>query len=177
MSDFEDLDFAIHRSRRYHEKLAAFFAAWRDRMRVVTAVAGSAAFFVVVGKYQHAAEVLTAFIGLWAILDIIIMPDKKHDAHNALSKQFTALAAKIESSPKTEGALRDLKTERLLIEVNEPPCKRLVDIEARNDECRAREFPPERQAPLTRFQKWVGYYGWDWDLHRLEQWKAEQGRH
>jgi hypothetical protein len=116
--DFYDLDFSVHKSRRYHEKLSAFYAAWRDRMRITTAIAGSAAFFIVVAHEQTAAEVITAFIGLWAILDIIVMPDKKHDLHNSLCKRFTGLAAKIEQMPPTEETLRELKAERLVLEQN-----------------------------------------------------------
>ena len=170
---FYDLDFSIHKSRRYHEKLAAFYAAWRDRMRVVTVIAGSGAFFVVVNEYKHAAEVITAFVALWAILDIIIMPDKKHDKHNEFCKRFTALAAKIERAGVSEDEYHELAAERLLLEVNEPPCKRLVDLEARNDECRARGFPPDDLVPLGCFQRALGYY-FTFGMPRLERWKAQR---
>lgn len=173
---FYDLDFSIQRSRRYHEKLAAFFASWRNRFRIVTVLAGSGAFFAVVGKYQHAAELITAFIGLWAILDIIFMPDKQHDLHNELSRSFTALAAKLQQMPQTPATLRELTAERLLLEQKEPPCKRLVDLEARNDELRARDFPVEALAPLSRPQRVWGYYGATWGLAHLEEWKAQQQR-
>ncbi|UYN94906.1 MAG: hypothetical protein KIT25_23295 [Enhydrobacter sp.] len=174
---FYDLDFAAHRCRRYHEKLTVFYGAWRNAFRVVTVLAGSSAFFVVVAEFQSLAVFITAFVGLWAILDIVWMPDKKHDLHNELCKRFIGLAAKIERAPRTEEALRELRAERLLIEQNEPPCKRLVDIEARNDELRARNFPPEMLAPLTSWQRTAGRYGSNWGLVRLEKWKAEQPRH
>jgi len=145
-------------------------------MRIVTAIAGSGAFFVVVAQYQHAAEIVTAFVGLWAILDIIVMPDKKHDIHNDLCKRFTSLAAKIQHLPRTEESLRELVGERLVLEQSEPPCKRLVDLEARNDECRARGFPPDELVPLSGWQRFFGYYGAQIGMARLEQWKAERQR-
>src|SRR6266851_5988928 len=87
MLEYHHLNFAVQKSRRYHEKLSGFYGKWRDRMRVVTAVAGSGAFLIVVASSQHAAEWITAFVALWAVLDIIIMPDKKHELHNELSKR------------------------------------------------------------------------------------------
>src|SRR5579872_5692639 len=93
---FYDLDFSVHKSRRYHEKLTAFYGKWRDRIRIVTAIAGSGAFLIVVAKHQAAAEWITGFVALWAVLDIIIMPDKKHDLHNELCKRFISLAARVQ---------------------------------------------------------------------------------
>jgi hypothetical protein len=174
--EFYDLDFSIQRSRRYHEKLSSFYGAWRDRMRVVTAIAGSGAFFVVVAKYQHTAEIVTAFVGLWAVLDIILMPDKKHDRHNELCKRFIGLASKLQQLPHTEESLRELTAERLLLEENEPPCKRLVDLESRNDECRARGFSPDQLVPLIWWQRLLGYYGATFGMDRIEKWKAERMR-
>jgi chromosome condensin MukBEF ATPase and DNA-binding subunit MukB len=173
---FHHLNFSVQKSRRYHEKLSAFYGKWRDRMRVVTAVAGSGAFFVVVGGHQRAAEWITAFVALWAVLDIIIMPDKKHDLHNELCKKFTGLAAKVHQVPQTQQALRELTAERLLIEEAEPPCKRLVDLEARNDECRAQGMSPDELAPLTGPQRFFGYYGASFGMRKLEKWKADRQR-
>ena len=174
--EFHHLNFAIQKSRRYHEKLSGFYGKWRDRMRVVTAVAGSGAFVVVVAQHQHAAEWITAFVALWAVLDIIIMPDKKHDLHNELSKRFTGLAAKIHQLPKTPENLRELTAERLILEQGEPPCKRLVDLEARNDECRAQGMSPDELVPLSGAQRFFGYYGATFGMRRLEDWKAERQR-
>ncbi len=174
--EFFSLDFSVHKSRRYHEKLAAFYGSWRDRMRVVTAIAGSGAFFIVVSGWQHTAEVITAFVALWALLDIIVMPDKKHDKHNELCRRFTSLAAKIRRSSSTDAALKELMAERLLIEENEPPCKRLVDLEARNDEWRSRGYSPDELVPLSGRQRFFGYFV-TFGLPRLERWKAERQHH
>lgn len=175
-SEFYDLDFSVHRSRRYHEKLARFYASWRDRFRIVTAFAGSGAFLLIAKDFQVAAEFVTAFVALWAIIDIIVGPDKKHDLHNELCKRFTGLAAKIQQATNTEEAIRELKAERLLIEENEPPCKRFVDFEARNDECRARGFPADDFVPLRGWQRELGYYGFQFGMGRIEDWKASRER-
>lgn len=167
-----DLDFSVHRSRRYHEKMSAFYSAWRDRMRMVTAIAGSGAFILVVSDSAWGA-VLSGFVALWAVLDIIVAPDKKAELHSDLCKKFVELARRVATASPDE--LGDLSASRLLIEENEPPCKRLVDLEARNDECRARGFPPNEIVPLSAWQRRLGRY-FDFGLERLEQWKADRQR-
>jgi hypothetical protein len=139
----------------------------------VTAIAGSGAFLLVVSDVGWFGEGLTGFVALWAVLDIIVSPDKKADLHSDLSKRFTELASQIETAPQSEVALRALKAKRLDIETLEPPCKRLIDLAARNDECRAREFDPAELVPLSRCQRRLGWY-FDFGLERLEQWKAER---
>lgn len=170
---FYDLDFSIHKSRRYHESLSRFYAGWRDRFRIVTAVAGSGAFVLVVSDVSWLAEGFTGFVALWAVLDIIASPDKKSDIHFDLSKRFTVLAAELETAARSEHALIALKAKRLEIETLEPPCKRLVDLAARNDECRAREFDPDDLVPISTWQRRFGWY-FDFGIERLERWKVER---
>jgi hypothetical protein len=170
-----DLSFSVHKSRRYHEKLFAFYGAWRDWMKIVTVIAGSGAFFLLTADSKVAAEFMTAFVALWAVLDIVIKPDKKAEKHSELLKGFTSLAAQIEEMPHTSEAYKQLAASRLRLEESEPPCKRLVDLQARNDECRARGFPPDDLVPLSRWQRYLGYFA-TFGMARLEQWKAEQQR-
>ena len=77
---------------------------------------------------------------------------------------------------KAKPIMRELTAERLLSELGEPPCKRLVDLEARNDECRARGFSPDELAPLGKLQRLFGYYGAAFGMQRLEDWKANKQR-
>ena len=114
-------------------------------------------------------------MALWAILDIIVMPDKKHDRHNELCKRSTGLAGKVARTARTEASYAELKAERLLLEENEPPCRRLIDLEARNDECRARGFPSSQLVPLGKWQRRLGYYTTrGFGMQRLEKSKAQQ---
>ena len=60
--------------------------------------------------------------------------------------------------PHTLEAYNQFSAERLKIEEREPPSKRLVNIQARNDECRARGFPPNMMVPLSGPQRSLGYF-------------------
>lgn len=167
-----DLSFGVHKSRRYHEKLCAFYSGWRDWVKIVTVVTGSGLFLLLVTDRYRVAEFVSAFVALWAMLDYLAAPDKKAEKHADLFKRFTALAAKIEAMPHSQDAYQTLAAARLNLEENEPPCKRLVDLQARNDECRARGFPPDYLVPLSRWQRYFGYF-FTFGLARLERWKSE----
>lgn len=172
---WNDLGFAVHRTRRYHEMMTAFYARWRDSMKIVTVIAGSGAFFLIFSGAEAVAGAISAFIAMWAVLDIITAPDQKAKLHADLCRSFLALAAKIEAGPVTPGRYAELSAARLELERDEPPCRRLVDLRARNDECRARGFPPGDLVPLSWWQYRLGYFA-DFGLRRLEAWKAAQHR-
>jgi hypothetical protein len=155
--DFYDLDFSAQKSRRYHEKLSTFYGVWRDAVKIVTVISGSGLWFLLFAGAQHFAEWLAAFIAVWAALDYLISPDKKAEKHSDLREEFTDLAKKIALAPRTDEAYRNLLAERLDLEKLEPGCKRLIDLQARNEECRARGFPPEDLVPLSRAQRLFGY--------------------
>ena len=85
---FYDLDFSVHKSLRYHEKLCAFYGVWRDWIKIVSVVAGSGVFLLLLAQAQRFAEVFAGFVALWAILDYIIQPDKKAEKHCELRDLF-----------------------------------------------------------------------------------------
>jgi hypothetical protein len=170
------LDFSVRESRRYHEKLCAFYGGWRDWEKIVTIVASSSvASSLIFADAKLAAEIVASLVALWATIDYMIAPDKRAEKHCDLRDRFIELAAKIQLMPHTEAAYKELAAARLELERAEPPCKRLVDLQARNEECRSRDFPPEDLVPLSRSQRLFGYF-LTFDMQRLENWKAERQR-
>jgi len=172
---FYDLDFSVRKSLRYHEKLCAFYGVWRDWIKIVSVVAGSGVFLLLLASATHFAEVFAGFVALWAILDYIIQPDKKAEKHCDLGERFSDLAIKLARSAKTQEEYNELLATRLEIEKLEPPCKRLIDLQARNEECRARDYPPEDIVPLSGWQRALGYFA-TFGMKRLEDWKAARQR-
>lgn len=168
---FFDLSFSVHKSRRYHEKLNAFYGSWRDLAKIVTVIAGSGAFLVLLAGHEGWGQLIVAFVALWAVLDIVLIPDKKAELHKELRQGFTRLAGELETAPRTAESYGNLVAKRLQLEEEEPPCKRLVDLQARNDECRARGFPSDDLVPLSEWQRYLGYLH-TFGLARVEKWKS-----
>src|SRR5688572_24716946 len=96
---FYDLDFSVRKSRRYHEKFCAFYGWWRDAVKVVTVIAGSGLFLLLIGDWKHTAEWLAAFVALWAMLDYLATPDKKAEKHCELNKRFIELGIRVQNAP------------------------------------------------------------------------------
>jgi hypothetical protein len=170
-----DLDFSVHKSRRYHEKLSTFYGVWSGAVKIVTLISGSGLWFLLFAGAQHTAEWLAAFIAVWAAVDYMVAPDKKAAKHRDLCEEFTDLAKKIVTAPRTDEAYRNLVAERLDLEKQITGCKRLIDLQARNEECRARGFPPEDIVPLSKPQRVIGYI-FTYGMPRLEEWKAHRQR-
>lgn len=155
--------------------ICAFYGVWRDWIKIVSVVAGSGVFLLLLASATHFAEVFAGFVALWAILDYIIQPDKKAEKHCDLGERFSDLAIKLARSAKTQEEYNELLATRLEIEKLEPPCKRLIDLQARNEECRARDYPPEDIVPLSGWQRALGYFA-TFGMKRLEDWKAARQR-
>jgi hypothetical protein len=92
--------------------------------------------------------------------------------HHELCAKFTRLAAELETMPETPKNLAS-RAKRLLIEVDEPAEKRLVERMAANEEARSRGVPESDIIPLTRMQCWFGYM-FTFGMRNLEREKARR---
>lgn len=178
MSDWEDdeyyyLSFAVEKSRRYHTKMQAFYDGWYDWTRAATALTGTASFFVLLVKGTELAKYLTAVVASAASLDSVFHFNRKARRHELLAKRFTDLSAKIAGWEALPTNLKKGKVERLKIERDEPPEKRLVDLQAYNEELRARGKPESALILLTPAQRIFGY-SLTFGMRKIEAWKAAQ---
>lgn len=170
---FYDLSFSVHKTCRYHDKMRSFYRACTTFTKVVTIVSGSGIFLLLLGDFERTAQFASASIALIAVLDLVFSPDRLAQEHQARYRDFTTLARDLEAAEQTDESYRKIRSGQLEIEHRSPPIKRLVDLMARNDECRARNFPPHCLVPLSRAQRWLGYIV-TFGMARLERWKAEQ---
>lgn len=182
MSDWNEgacyaASFSIHKSRRYHAKMRAFYRGCYDLTTAATAITGSGAFVALIGSpgSDQLAKWLTGIVALSSTMNLVFGFAKKADIHDALCRRFTELAAKLEEWPATEESLQRARAERLAIEKDEPTEKRLVDLQARNEEARARNCHPDDLVPLSWAQYWLGYVA-TFGIRRLEKWKAKRDR-
>jgi hypothetical protein len=169
--EFYDLDFSVSKSRRYHERLSAFYAAWRDRLKYATAITGCSAFVLLFAEGRLGTW-LSAGVAFWSILDLIARPDLKAEKHRVLCNKFLELKRDLETAPRTRAALQELKARRVEIEKEDDPCKRLVDLMARNDECRAQNYPSSSLVPLSWHQEFFGYWI-TYGMRRLNRWRDQ----
>jgi hypothetical protein len=155
--DFYDVAFAIHRSRRYHAKMRAFYQTFHDYTTAATAISGASGFVAIVADAAVIAKVLTAIVAIASSLDLVFGFDKKAALHDGLCRRFTDLAARLEEWDQTIENLRRAKEARLEIEKDEPSEKRLIDLIAQNEESRSRGVSTDKLVKLTWWQRRFGY--------------------
>ncbi|WP_316195803.1 MULTISPECIES: hypothetical protein [unclassified Bradyrhizobium] len=174
---YYDTCFAVERSRRYHAKMQAFYDGCYNLTRVATALTGTASFFSLIsgGAGTTIAKWLTGIVAAAATFDQVFRFNRKARAHEALARRFTELSSKLAGWEPVPQNLKRARTERLRIERDEPPVKRLIDLLAQNEEVRARGISKDHCVPLSRLQRTFGYV-WTFDMLRLERWEAERGQ-
>jgi hypothetical protein len=168
--------FAVARSRRYHAKMCAFYEWSHNLARVAMALTGTASFFVLLANDVGGAQVakyLTSVVAIAATLDAIFRYERKARRHAKLARQFTALARKLAVWDATAANLKKLQAARLEIEEDEPPVRRLIDLQASNEECRSRGIAEDKLVPLSRLQRTFGYV-FTFGMPRLERSQAGQ---
>lgn len=174
--EYYDVSFAVSKSRRYHAKMFEFYEWAHNLARVATALTGTASFFVLLATDVggvRTAKYLTSIVAIAATLDSIFRYQKKARQHEKLTRKFTELAQKIAIWEATPANLKKATTDRLKIEATERPVRRLVDLQAQNEEARARGVPDNYLVPLSRWQRTFGFV-FTFGMSRLERWYASR---
>jgi hypothetical protein len=170
---YYDVCFAVERCRRYHAKMQSFYDWCYNLTRAATALTGTASFFVLLAKGTEIAKYLTAVVATAAALDSVFRFNSKARRHEVLARRFTDLSAKIANWEPTPINLRKARAERLRIEKDEPPVRRLIDLQAQNEESRSRDLAEKDMVPLTRCQRTFGYV-FTFGMKPLEDWQAQR---
>ncbi|MBB4259962.1 hypothetical protein [Bradyrhizobium sp. CIR3A] len=170
---YHDLSFSVEKCRRYHALMQAHYDRCYNLIRVATALTGTSGFFSLVAGGTETAKVLTGIVAAAATFDQVFRFNRKARSHEALARRFTDLSSKIAGWEPTPANLKKARAERIRIERDEPPVKRLIDLLAQNEEVRARGISDEYCVPLSKWQRRFGYV-WTFGMLRLERWETEQ---
>ena len=164
------LSLAVHKSRRYHSKMQHFNQSVNDIFSALNAVLGAGAFMSLIGGNETLwAKILIGAVALFSAIDSVAGFGKKAALYGELSSKFTELAAKIEIWTAIPEHLQLARAERLRIEKDEPPVKRLIDLVAQNEERRSRGYGPEQMVPLSMLQKLFGYL-FTFGMSKIDKW-------
>jgi hypothetical protein len=164
---YYDVSFVVNRSRRYHAKMRAFYQSCHDYTTAATAISGTSGFIAVLANSSHLAAWLTAIVAIASTLDLVFGFDKKAAVHDVLCRRFTELASQIVEWNATPENLTKARERRLKIEADEPTERRIIDLIAQNEECRARGVELEKLLRISRLQRMLGYV-FTFGLKRIE---------
>lgn len=155
------LEFDIRRSIRYHERRRAFFSTANKLSQAASVLFGSAAVVSILKEWEPALIVSALVVTLLSTLNLVFGTVSASYTHAELGKRFVDLQRKVLTSEATEENYRKFVDERLMIERDEPPIKRVVDLMCHNEMVYAggydsSEFvaiPPYRRA-TAHFINW-----------------------
>jgi len=172
-SPYYEAAFGIAKSARYHAKMRAFYQMLSDAVLVGNSILGTSAFVLL---FKSTAPVLATWLtGIIAAISSISTAlgfSKRADLHSTLARRFIELSAELSEWEANEANLGKARAARLKIEMDEPPPKRLIEIQSRNEEARARGVLEAQIVPLSAAQRALGYF-FTFGTMRLERWKSQ----
>jgi len=164
--------------------MSDFYARAHDVALAVTALTGTSAFAALLpADSPHTsaftltlAKLLTAMVAAATTADLVFNPAKKADTYERLHRRFVELNAEMAATIPDETKLQEFTVQRLKIEADEPPVRRLIDIRSQNDECRSRGVPFKDLEPLGFLQRSPLAYFFDFNIHAIEKRKLNSER-
>ena len=148
----DELRFDVDVSIRYHNRRRAFF----DNLHKVTTFigilggsAGAVSFVAAIGQWwNYGLELGLGFALVVAFvnaLDLTVGFSERARTHDALYKKFVSHDAKIETAGEiSEEQTRQLQSQRLLIEHDEPPIYNALYAQCQNEAARVWRSPTPR---------------------------------
>lgn len=152
--------FGVRRSVRYHQRRREFYERFHGFVLLV-AVAGGLATIAALGSERTALRWLApAVVTLLALFDLFVGSMSKAWLHADLARRFIALERELvrEQAEPTAAALLEVERERLSIEADEPPIRRVLDTLCHNELWRAMGYPESEVAPVSFLQRVFAHY-------------------
>ncbi len=152
--------FGVRRSVRYHQRRRDFFERFHGFV-LLGAAAGGIATIAAFGSEPLAAlptavKLLpAAVVTLLALLDLFAGSMPKAGLHADLARRFIALERELvgQQAEPMMAALLEIERERLAIEADEPPIRRVLDTLCHNELWRAMGYPESQITPVSFFQR------------------------
>lgn len=121
--------FDVRRSVRYHTYRRRFFDNFQTVATAISAIAGAATTAAALSSIYKDYSIYTGvLITVLQMLNLVIRSTDKSKLHTELARRFLELEKKIIiAKPYSEENIDDWTTERLTIEADEPPIKRVLD--------------------------------------------------
>ena len=150
--DYRGQLFGVRRSVRYHLRRRGFFE--RVRGAAILGIAASA--MAALGWAPVAAAAILAL----ALLGLAADSTRKARRHGDLARRFIALERRLVEigAAPTRAALVESIRERLDIEADEPPIRRILDTLCHNELWRAMGYPESEMVPVSFLQRLFANY-------------------
>jgi hypothetical protein len=155
-----DLLFDVQRSIRYHNKRRAFFDSLNTVSNVCAVGFGSGTVFSLLqsADSQWLTASLAAGVTLVSTVNLVIGSNRMARTHHDLARKFTDLERKIRAvHEETPDLVSTWWNERLSIESEEPPVKRVLDSMCYNEMIKAMGYTHVKPVKITPTQRFFAH--------------------
>jgi len=136
--ELHNLQFGVRRSIRYHNRRRRFFDGFDRLVKVLSVIGGSAAVVAVTARYPNVGMAFAALVAVLSALSLVVAPAQAARLYEELARKFANLEYKMKCAKDPNAdQLNEFQAERLLIEADEPPPMRVLDIICHNELCEA----------------------------------------
>jgi len=131
------LQFGVRRSVRYHQRRRGFFERLDTLSSLLSVLFGSAVIYGVLAAHSTALVLAASVVvTLAASLNLVFGCTRRAWQHADLARRFTELERQLLAKPD-EDMFHELTAQRLMIEADEPPVLRVLDVLCHNELLRA----------------------------------------
>lgn len=159
-----DLLFDVQRSIRYHNRRRAFFDTLNTVSNVCSVGFGSATIYSLLQTTNShlVTATLAAAVTLVSTVNLVVGSSRMARTHHDFARKFSELEKKIRGSAvETPELLSVWCNERLAIEAEEPPIKRVLDSICYNEMIRAMGYKHVTPLKITATQR---FFAQVWDI-------------
>lgn len=159
--EYQGLLFDVRRSVRYHVRRRRFLQFMQDFGTFLSVLFGSAAAAsIFAGLSPWAALIPAVAVTFTSSLSLVWGFGRKASLHSDLARRFIDLERELEagrSNPTDELVERATST-RLLIEADEPPVLRLLDVLCHNELARAMDYGLEEYYKIPSWRRGLAQF-------------------
>jgi hypothetical protein len=156
-----DVLFGIRRSVRYHARRRRFFDRLRKGIVFLTVVTGVATLVLLLSPVPPVWSMVTAvLVSLFGTIDLILNTAEGARVHGELMRKFMELEMGIVliGESLSDQQLREFASQRLRIELEEPPIMRVLDCVCHNELVQAMGQGKEYEVRLTVAQRFFANF-------------------
>jgi len=146
------LQFGVRRSIRYHQRRRGFFERLDTVANMLSVLFSSAVIYGVLAAHSTALVLgASVVVTLVATVNLVVGSSRRAWQHADLARRFVELERQLLAEPDA-ALFRELTAQRLLIEADEPPVLRVLDVLCHNELLRA-EGHKEGRARIGFWQR------------------------
>jgi hypothetical protein len=153
--DLHNLLFGVRRSIRYHTRRWQFYDGVSMWCKFLSVLGGTATITAVLAKLGQGWTIgFASVVTIFSVMDLIVGSGQKARLHNDFVRQFVDLEKDIVTKEQiTESDMRSFTGRRLVIEAQEPPPLRILDMICHNELCRALGYDENKQVRIKWYQR------------------------